>query len=53
MIDDPSKMREGRDVQLDAAIEHLLGELERAPFVAPRRPPYPDRSGMGLAPEDR
>ncbi len=53
VIDDPSKMREGRDVQLDAAIEHLLGELERAPFVAPRRPPYPDRSGMGLAPEDR
>ncbi|KAB2967389.1 MAG: peptidase S41 [Thermoanaerobaculia bacterium] len=52
VIDDPGKMAGGRDIQLDAAIEHLLGELERAPFRKPARPAYPNRSGMGLPPED-
>lgn len=53
VIDDPGKMAGGRDIQLDAAIEHLLGELERAPFRRTARPAYPDRSGMGVRPEDR
>ncbi|MBP1643709.1 MAG: hypothetical protein H6Q03_2378 [Acidobacteria bacterium] len=52
VIDDPGKMAGGRDVQLDAAIEHLLAELERAPYRRPARPAYPDRSGMGVRPED-
>lgn len=52
VVDDPSQMAGGRDVQLDAAIDYLLGELERAPFRKPDRPPYPDRSGMGILPED-
>jgi tricorn protease len=52
VVDDPAKMYGGVDVQLDAAIEHLLGELERAPFRKPARPPYRDRSGMGIPPED-
>lgn len=52
VVDDPSQMVGGRDVQLDAAIDYLLAELERAPFHKPDRPPYPDRSGMGIRPED-
>jgi tricorn protease len=52
VIDDPAKMVGGVDVQLDAAIEHLLGELERSPYRKPARPAYRDRSGMGIPPED-
>jgi tricorn protease len=53
VIDDPSLMVEGGDPQLDAAIQHMLEELERAPYEAPKRPPYPNRSGMGIADQDR
>jgi tricorn protease len=53
VVDDPALMVDGGDPQLDAAIEHLKGELERNPFVAPRRPPYPDRSGMGIPESDK
>jgi tricorn protease len=52
VVDDPGKMHGGVDVQLDAAIEHLLGELERNPYRKPARPAYRDRSGMGIPPED-
>jgi len=52
VMDDPAKMVGGVDVQLDAAIEHLLGELERNPYRKPARPAYRDRSGMGIPPED-
>ena len=52
VIDDPGKMYGGVDVQLDAAIEHLLAELEKNPYRKPARPAYPDRSGMGVRPED-
>lgn len=52
VVDDPSQMADGQDVQLDGAIDYLLDELERAPFRKPERPPYPDRSGMGVRPED-
>ncbi len=53
VIDDPALMVDGGDPQLDAAIAHLLEELERHPYRPPARPPYPDRSGMGLTDADR
>jgi len=53
VIDDPEKMADGQDVQLDAAIELMLEEIERNGFTPPERPPYPDRSGMGIREEDK
>lgn len=53
VIDDPGKMAGGKDVQLDAAISHMLEELERNPYTPPKRPQAPDRSGMGLEAADR
>ncbi len=53
VIDDPSKMVDGGDPQLDAAIEHLLGEIKRNPYVPGVRPADPDRSGMGITEEDK
>ena len=52
VIDDPSKMAHGWDPQLNAAVDHLLEELEKNPYVPAKRPPYPDRSGMGIKEED-
>ena len=52
VLDDPAKMMDGGDPQLDAAIEEMLRELEEHPFVPPQRPPYPDRSGMGVPEKD-
>lgn len=53
VIDDPSKMVDGGDPQLDAAIEVMLDELKRHPFVRPQRPRYPNRSGMGIREVDK
>jgi tricorn protease-like protein/C-terminal processing protease CtpA/Prc len=53
VIDDPAKMLEGGDPQLDAAIAHMLAEIEKSPYRPPQRPPYPNRKGMGLDPKDR
>ncbi len=53
VIDDPSKMVGGVDVQLDAGIAEMLKEIKEKPFVAPKRPAEPDRSGMGIKPEDK
>jgi tricorn protease len=53
VIDDPEKMRDGGDPQLDRAIEEMLKSLETDRFQEPRRPPYPDRSKFGISPEDR
>ncbi len=53
VIDDPALMVDGGDPQLDAAIRLMLEELERNPYVPPRRPTYPNRSGMGIRPEDK
>ncbi|MCK4546389.1 MAG: PD40 domain-containing protein [Candidatus Eisenbacteria sp.] len=52
VVDDPALMADGGDPQLDAAIEHMLDEIRRSPYRAPDRPDYPDRSGMGIRPED-
>lgn len=53
VVDDPALMTDGGDPQLDAAIDHLKQELEQHSFKDPKRPAYPDRKEMGLAPEDR
>ena len=53
VVDDPAKMVNGGDPQLDAAIRYLLAELERNPPQRPDRPEGPDRSGMGIAEEDK
>ncbi len=53
VIDDPALMVDGGDPQLDRAIELMLAEIEAHPYVAPERPAYPDRRGMGLATKDR
>jgi tricorn protease len=53
VIDDPALMTDGGDPQLDAAIAHLIGELQKNPSARPMRPAYPNRSGMGIKPEDK
>ena len=53
VIDDPSKMIDGDDPQLDAAITEALAELEASPRQPVERPPYPDRHGMGIKDADK
>ena len=53
IIDDPAKMVDGGDPQLEVAIQQMLDELEESGYQAPSRPQYPNRSKFGLAPEDR
>lgn len=53
VIDDPAKMVDGGDPQLDAAISHLLEEIKNNGFVPPKRPAGPNRSRMGLDPNDK
>jgi tricorn protease len=53
VIDDPAKMVDGGDPQLDAAIALMLEELDKNPSKRPGRPPYPDRKGMGIRAEDK
>ncbi len=53
VIDDPALMVDGGDPQLDAAIKHILGELRSKAYKPPKRPRYPNRSGMGIAPADK
>jgi tricorn protease len=53
VIDDPAKMTNGGDPQLEAAIEHLLSELETKSFQSPDRPAYPNRASMGIPESDR
>lgn len=53
VIDDPSKMVPSGEPQLDAAIAELKDELKTKRFTPPARPAAPDRSGMGIRPEDK
>lgn len=53
VIDDPAKMVDGGDPQLDAAIEHMLEQLKTNGYEQPERPEYPDRSKIGLDPKDK
>ncbi|MFN0012416.1 MAG: S41 family peptidase [Phycisphaerales bacterium] len=53
VIDDPGKMTKGQDPQLDAAVQHLLAEIKTSGYTPAKRPPSPDRKGMGLPEKDR
>lgn len=53
VVDDPAKMVDGGDPQLDAAINELTEELKTKAFTAPHRPASPDRKGMGIPDRDR
>lgn len=53
VIDDPARMVDGGDPQLDKAIEVVTEAIRENPYEKPVRPAYPDRSGMGLPEEDR
>jgi tricorn protease len=53
VVDDPSKMVNGGDPQLDAAIDLMMTAIKTEPHTHPKKPAYPDRRGMGLPPEDR
>ncbi len=52
VIDDPAKMVDGGDPQLDRAIAEMEKELKDNPFIEPKRPASPDRSGMGIPKRD-
>jgi tricorn protease len=45
VMDDPAKMRNGEDPQLDAAIRHLLKELPKARDFYPKPPSKAKTSG--------
>ena len=40
---DPGSMLAGKDPQLDAAIEYLLGEIKKNPMKLPEEPPIPKK----------
>jgi tricorn protease len=39
---DPALVRQGKDPQLDKAIEVVMSELAKKPPVKPKRPAFPD-----------
>jgi tricorn protease len=43
VLEDPARMANGEDPQLDAAIDLMLAELKQHPLGHPRRPSSPDR----------
>ncbi|MEJ2679792.1 MAG: S41 family peptidase, partial [Gemmatimonadota bacterium] len=42
--EDPSKLAQGIDPQLEAAITESLKQLQQHPPVIPKRPAYPDKA---------
>jgi len=49
VLDDPARMQDGADPQLDKAIEVMLAALENGEgWTQPKVPAWPDRRGMGL-----
>ena len=53
VIDDPALMVGGKDPQLDAGIDLMLRGIAEHPYRSVPRPPYPDRSGMGITEENK
>jgi tricorn protease len=45
VVDDPAKMSDGGDPQLDRAIEEVMRLLKERPPVVPKRPAYENRAG--------
>ncbi|GAB5405687.1 MAG: hypothetical protein Aurels2KO_39180 [Aureliella sp.] len=52
VIDDPARMVDGGDPQLDAAIKHMLEQIETSGYKPPARPAYPRREKMGIPKSD-
>lgn len=52
VVDDPAKMVDGGDPQLDRAIEEMLNAIDREGYKRPARPAYPDRSKMTVPESD-
>jgi tricorn protease len=44
---DPYEVRNGRDPQLERAVEIVLEELKKNPPPQPKRPPYPNYHPKG------
>ncbi|MEM8836362.1 MAG: PDZ domain-containing protein [Planctomycetota bacterium] len=53
VLEDPALYVNGREPQLDAAIEYLLGAIEREGYTPVPAPDGPDRSGFGISEQDR
>ena len=53
VIDNPTDLSKGHDPQLDAVIKHLQEQIQTNPSTPPKRPASPNRSGMGIKPEDK
>jgi tricorn protease len=53
VLDDPAQMQNGNDPQINAAVELLLNELKTGAYAPPARPASPNRSGMGIPPNER
>jgi len=53
VVDDPALMTDGRDPQLDRAIEEMLNEIKTNPYQKPKRPPYPKRDKMGIEEQNK
>lgn len=53
VVDDPAKMINGGDPQLDAAIELMLSEIKTSGYKAPERPAYPNRAKIGITEDDK
>ncbi len=48
VVDDPSQMARGTDPQLERGIQEVLKALQGDHYVAPKRPPYEDRTAKGI-----
>ncbi len=53
VVDDPTLMARGADPQLERGVQQMLEELRTQPYAPPKRPSYPDRSGMGILESDK
>jgi tricorn protease len=54
VIDDPGLMLQGGDPQLETAVTVMLEAIANGEVLSPTtRPASPDRSGMGIAEEDK
>ncbi len=53
VVDHPSLLSRGEDPQLDAAIAEVLDEIAKRGWHQPKRPPYPNRKGMGILDQDK
>jgi tricorn protease len=47
---DPESVRQGRDPQLEKAIEHVMAELAKRPAAEPKRPAFPNYQVPGGPP---